>query len=1138
MARQQRLVRRCIVMTTMMMQRLSQRVRCATRRPVLLHPRQFHSLGISADISQRLQGLGISEPTQAQRKAIPLILDGHDVVVAAETGGGKTLTYLLPMLEQLRHYPVPLDRAHRPAALIMTTSQELVQQIRRVLDAVAPELAQRAVCLSSTNQTLSSRRACPLLVATPKALLRATKPGDFAYTELIVVDEADMLLGGGFERDTKQILATIRNQVLLKRDLNVTPTRDETEDEDDDMIDHADVSHCKRQTIFNYGRKSVRQYIDYKFPDTRFAVTQDFHRTLPRLETSTHDLEKFMADQQLTNKDQARKMLLWSILNQPDNANALSSTLIFTNSVASAEELYAYLRHDMGLATCVQFHKEIDRAERQQVLAQLYEGKQQMVVVCTDIAARGLDTTKVHHVIQYEFANDVVSYIHRIGRTARAGTHGKDNALVVGKIEEASAASLSNGFSRKRSLRKKCCDGDGDAGIAMSEIKELKLRRVIGYNGSFPNTLIYTTCGKYLIYSLGLAVVIRNLRTNAQAFLRGHTDVITCLALSNDGTRLASGQQCKSRGNKAPVIVWDLHKASEQMATNTDQSGALLFRLVLHMGKVQDLAFSAKDSYLFTVGGQDDNALVCWNMANGEPTCGTPSGDDSTLVVRAFHTGPNDELIVTGGNYAISVWRVDIKHRKFHSLRANLGNLKRIVTCIGVSPDDKIAYCGTKTGDLLEIILDCDLTKPNCMLPPVGTQKPRYNRTTKERFSQGINTILVHDDEENRRFVFLGAGDGTLACLRIGAISEATVKSTPIPTDTLDKLVGGVTSISEGKHGDFYVGTNNSNIYNFHLEGTTMKLELRSTCHYGSINDVVFPRSLERGENENSHLFLTCSKTDIRIWNARKGQEILRVQVPNLVCNCIDLTQDGSVIVSGWDDGKVRAFYPESGKLKFVIQDAHNESVTAIAVCSSAHASNKEWRLITGGKDGRVRVWKITASRQTMEASLKEHRGPVNSIQVVKDCSACVSASSDGSCIVWNLETFVRTQAMFASTVFRRILYHPDESQMLTCGSDRRITYFDSFDGEAIRILEEASEFELLAMDIEQTGTLFVTGGRDALLKVWHYDNGETVAMGKGHSEAINAVKISPERKEIVTVGAEGAIMVWEMGNLLDTHRS
>lgn len=660
------------------------------------------------------------------------------------------------------------------------------------------------------------------------------------------------------------------------------------------------------------------------------------------------------------------------------------------------------------------------------------------------------------------------------------------------------------------------------------------------YTGASPNTLIYTTDGRHLIYSLGLAVVVKDLRRNTQCFLRGHSDVITCLAVSNDGSRLASGQLCKSRGNKAPVIVWDLAKATRDMNKSADQSSCSLFRLVLHMGRVQDLAFSARDSHLFTVGGQDDNALVCWNMANGEPVCGTPSGDDSTLVIAPFHTQANDDLLVTGGNYSITVWRVDLKHRKFHPLRANLGNLKRIVTCIEVSPDDKVAYCGTKTGDLLEIILDCDLTKPNCLFPPVGTHKPRYSRTTKERFSQGISSVLVHDDEENRRFVLVGAGDGHLAVLKIGNVSQG-LSSSAIPTDSMEKLLGGVTSISEGAHGDFFAGTNQSNTYRFKLTNNgELQVDLASTCHYGSINDIVFPNSPDRAAGENSQLFVTCSKTDLRIWNARVGNEILRVQVPNLVCTCLDLTPDGTAIVSGWDDGKVRAFYPESGKLKFVIQDAHNEAVTAIAVCAPAGphvsrgSSSKEWKLVTGGKDGRVRVWRISAARQTMEASLKEHRGPVNAIQVAKDGSSCVSASSDGSCIVWNLETFVRTQAMFASTVFRRVLYHPDESQLITCGSDRRVTYFDAFDGEAIRMLEEAAEQELLAMDIEATGTLFATGGRDGLLKLWHYDNGETVAIGRGHSEAILSVKISPDRKEIVTVGAEGAIMIWELGGLLE----
>jgi len=261
-------------------------------------------------------------------------------------------------------------------------------------------------------------------------------------------------------------------------------------------------------------------------------------------------------------------------------------------------------------------------------------------------------------------------------------------------------------------------------------------------------------------------------------------------------------------------------------------------------------------------------------------------------------------------------------------------------------------------------------------------------------------------------------------------------------------------------------------------------------------------------------------------------QELLRIQVPNLTCNCIDITPNGGSILSGWSDGKIRAFYPESGALKFVIQDAHTWGTTAIAV---THDDDNlpPWRVVSGGEDGRVRVWKINASSQQMESTLKEHRGTVNCIRVMKDNTQCVSASSDGSCIVWDLVNFLRLKAMFANTNFKSILYHPDESQMLTCGSDRKITYWDSYDGAAIRIVDGSDPGNagggLNCIDIEPDGQAFASSGDDKAVKLWHYDEGEVVAQGLGHSGAVTALRISPDQKKIVSVGSEGAIFIWTM---------
>ena len=145
------------------------------------------------------------------------------------------------------------------------------------------------------------------------------------------------------------------------------------------------------------------------------------------------------------------------------------------------------------------------------------------------------------------------------------------------------------------------------------------------------------------------------------------------------------------------------------------------------------------------------------------------------------------------------------------------------------------------------------------------------------------------------------------------------------------------------------------------------------------------------------------------------------------------LLQDGKSLISGWSDGKIRAFGPQSGKLLYVINDAHHKAVTALASTSdSSH-------VVSGGEEGMVRVWKIGKQSQTLEASMKDHKGPVNCIKIKKNDDECVSASSDGSCIIWDLKTFKRRSSLFANTFFKSVIYHPDESQLVTTGTDRKV---------------------------------------------------------------------------------------------------
>lgn len=178
--------------------------------------------------------------------------------------------------------------------------------------------------------------------------------------------------------------------------------------------------------------------------------------------------------------------------------------------------------------------------------------------------------------------------------------------------------------------------------------------------------------------------------------------------------------------------------------------------------------------------------------------------------------------------------------------------------------------------------------------------------------------------------------------------------------------------------------------------------------------------------------------------------------------------------------------------------------MTALALTSDSS------RVVTGGSEGEVRVFRLGKQSQSMEASMKEHRGRVWSIQITKNNDQAVSASSDGSCIVWDIRSFHRIICLFESTLFKQVIYHPDESQLLTTGSNKKITYWATFDGQAIRMLDGAEEGDINALAISESGDHFVSGGGDKMIKLWGYDDGMCYYNGVGHSGQIVKLAISP----------------------------
>ncbi|GBG26806.1 Cilia- and flagella-associated protein 52 [Hondaea fermentalgiana] len=625
----------------------------------------------------------------------------------------------------------------------------------------------------------------------------------------------------------------------------------------------------------------------------------------------------------------------------------------------------------------------------------------------------------------------------------------------------------------------------------MPKPDELELVSALGFAGSVSSGLVAHPDGEHIIYPLGSTVVVKNTKTGKQNFLHSHTDVITTIALSPDGTKIASGQRTHL-GFKAKAVLWDFAAAALGEADAT-----LLELPAFHTGKVQSLSFSPSSKYLASLGGADDNKLAIWNTETGGKVGFAPAASESALTVRFFNG--TDEKLVTAGYHHVRRWTIDFQAEKLEHVEANMGTLRRIFKCIAVAEDDAVAYCGTSTGDILAIALT----------PRI----PNFQQAGNELFRKGIRAITFVRAPNGQPQIIAGCGNGSVVALcaktlkKVGAgsvLGEATSVA-PVRASPSDRVT------------QMYIGTSESNTY-FCTDVGSLKdsIQLRSSCHFHPINDVAFLEGLDA-------VFVTSSHNDIRVWNARKHQELLRIQVPNVTCNAVALPKSGDLILSGWDDGKIRAFKPVSGKLEFVINDAHPNGVTALSVTHNCQT------IISGGQEGAVRFWDMRSRK--MKASLKEHKGPVTSISVRADDKECISSSDDGSCIQWDLISHRRAQAMFAQTMFKNALYHPDESQVLTCGSDRKLTYWDAFDGTAIRILE-ASQHQINALDVDREGDCFVAAGNGCQVKVFSYDEGDLVAQGDGHSGAINAVRISPDQRRLVSVGDEGAIFVWSYPRL------
>ena len=345
----------------------------------------FAELGLSKDILRAVRDKGYNTPSPVQEKAIPAVLTGQDVIATAQTGTGKTAGFTLPMMHLLTENEK--SSGHYIKALVLTPTRELAAQVQESIDTYGKYLPLRSlVVFGGVNikpQIKELRKGVDILVATPGRLLDLCNQGvcQLDKVSIFVLDEADRMLDMGFIPDIRRVIK------LIPR---------------------------KKQTLLFSATFS---------PEIR-SLTKEFLYQPLTIQITPEKPAAQTVVQRAYRCDQHSKA---SILSELIKEGDWSQVLIFTRTKHGANRLGKKLTQDGIHASAI--HGDKTQASRTRAL-EGFKKKNIRVLVATDIAARGLDIVQLPHVINYELPNLAEDYVHRIGRTGRAGQEGEAISLV------------------------------------------------------------------------------------------------------------------------------------------------------------------------------------------------------------------------------------------------------------------------------------------------------------------------------------------------------------------------------------------------------------------------------------------------------------------------------------------------------------------------------------------------------------------------------------------------------------------------------------------------------------------------------------------------------------------------------------
>jgi ATP-dependent RNA helicase RhlE len=345
----------------------------------------FSSLGLAEPLLRAVREKGYENATPIQAQAIPVILAGRDILAAAQTGTGKTAGFTLPLLQLLSN---SIPTGARPVrALVLTPTRELAAQVGESVETYGEHLPLRSTVIFGgvgiNPQIDRLRRGVDILIATPGRLLdlHGQRAVDLSKVEILVLDEADRMLDMGFIHDIRRILKLLPSQ---------------------------------RQNLL----------FSATFSDEIRQLTKGLLNNPASIDVAPRNTTATLVEQTVYQVDKTDKHDILSYLIQ---SGGWEQVLVFTRTKHGANKLAQQLERD-GI-TSAAIHGNKSQSARTRALADFKQGEVR-VLVATDIAARGLDIQQLPHVVNYELPNVPEDYVHRIGRTGRAGASGEAISLV------------------------------------------------------------------------------------------------------------------------------------------------------------------------------------------------------------------------------------------------------------------------------------------------------------------------------------------------------------------------------------------------------------------------------------------------------------------------------------------------------------------------------------------------------------------------------------------------------------------------------------------------------------------------------------------------------------------------------------